>query len=98
MNKKTNVTVVTIAIFVATFMSAVEGTIVSTAMPTIVGDLKGVSIMNWVFSIFLLTNALATPIYGKLADRIGRKPVFLFGLIVFVIGSTMSGLSNSMGS
>lgn len=97
MNKKTNVTVVTIAIFVATFMSAVEGTIVSTAMPTIVGDLKGVSIMNWVFSIFLLTNALATPIYGKLADRIGRKPVFLFGLIVFVIGSTMSGLSNSMG-
>ena len=97
MAKKTNVPVVTIAIFVATFLSAVEGTIVSTAMPTIVGDLKGVSIMNWVFSIYLLTNALATPIYGKLADRIGRKPVFLFGLIVFVGGSMMSGLSNSMG-
>lgn len=96
--KKTNVQVVTIAIFVATFISAMEGTIVSTAMPTIVSDLKGVAIMNWVVSIFLLTNAIATPIYGKLADRIGRKPVFIFGLVVFVIGSAMSGLSNSMTS
>ncbi|GEK28374.1 MDR family MFS transporter [Furfurilactobacillus siliginis] len=93
---KTNVALVTAAIFVATFMSAVEGTIVSTAMPTIVGDLHGVILMNWVFSIYLLTNSLATPIYGKLADRIGRKPVFLFGLAVFVFGSVMSGLSNTM--
>ncbi|KZL39212.1 MDR family MFS transporter [Secundilactobacillus collinoides] len=96
-SKKTNVTLVTIAIFIATFMSAVEGTIVSTAMPTIVGDLHGVALMNWVFSIFLLTNAIATPIYGKLADMLGRKNVFLFGLAVFIIGSTLSGLSNSMG-
>lgn len=94
--KKTNVTIVTIALFVATFISAMEGTIVSTAMPTIVSDLRGVAIMNWVFSIYLLTNALATPIYGKLSDRIGRKPVFIFGLFVFVIGSAMSGLSHSM--
>ncbi|MGV0167043.1 MDR family MFS transporter [Furfurilactobacillus sp. WILCCON 0119] len=92
----TNVTLVTVAIFVATFMSAVEGTIVSTAMPTIIGDLHGVTLMNWVFSIYLLTNSLATPIYGKLSDRIGRKPVFLFGLAVFIFGSMMSGLSNSM--
>lgn len=100
MTKKrtTNVTLVTVALFVATFMSAVEGTIVSTAMPTIVGDLHGVTLMNWVFSIYLLTNSLATPIYGKLSDRIGRKPVFLFGLAVFVFGSMMSGLSNSMGT
>ncbi|KRL76303.1 MDR family MFS transporter [Secundilactobacillus paracollinoides] len=96
-SRKTNVTLVTIAIFIATFMSAVEGTIVSTAMPTIVGDLHGVALMNWVFSIFLLTNAIATPIYGKLADMLGRKNVFLFGLAVFIIGSTLSGLSNSMG-
>ncbi|MFN1208326.1 MFS transporter, partial [Enterococcus lactis] len=55
--QKNNVLLVTISLFIATFMSAVEGTIVSTAMPTIVGDLHGVSIMNWVFSVYLLTNA-----------------------------------------
>lgn len=98
MNKRktTNVKVVTIALFIATFMSAVEGTIVSTAMPTIVGDLHGVSLMNWVFSIFLLTNAIATPIYGKLADQLGRKRVFIFGVFVFTLGSMLSGMSNSM--
>lgn len=94
--KATNVKIVTIALFIATFMSAVEGTIVSTAMPTIVGDLHGVSLMNWVFSIFLLTNAIATPIYGKLADQLGRKKVFIFGLLVFTLGSMLSGISNSM--
>lgn len=95
-DKQSNVTLVTIALFVATFMSAVEGTIVSTAMPTIVGDLHGVSLMNWVFSIFLLTNAIATPIYGKLADQLGRKPMFMVGISIFIIGSVMSGFSNSM--
>lgn len=94
--KQSNVILVTIALFVATFMSAVEGTIVSTAMPTIVGDLHGVSLMNWVFSIFLLTNAIATPIYGKLADQLGRKPMFMVGITIFIIGSVMSGLSHSM--
>lgn len=48
------------------------------------------------FSIFLLTNAIATPIYGKLADSIGRKPIFMIGTTIFIIGSVMSGLSNSM--
>ncbi len=93
---KSNVTLVTIALFVATFMAAIEGTIVSTAMPTIVGDLRGVSLMNWVFSIFLLTNAIATPIYGKLADSVGRKPMFIGGILIFIFGSVMSGLSHSM--
>ncbi|USS89527.1 MDR family MFS transporter [Fructilactobacillus cliffordii] len=94
--RTTNVKVVTIALFIATFMSAIEGTIVSTAMPTIVGDLHGVSLMNWVFSIFLLTNAIATPIYGKLADQLGRKRVFIFGLAVFTLGSLFSGMSGRM--
>src|SRR5699024_2769017 len=79
-----------------TFLSAVEGTIVSTAMPTIVGDLKGISIMNWVFSIYLLTTTLSTPVYGKLVDEIGRKPVFIAGLLIFLVGSMLSGLSASM--
>ncbi|WEV60053.1 MDR family MFS transporter [Streptococcaceae bacterium ESL0729] len=94
--RKTNVLMVTIAVFVATFMTAIEGTIVTTAMPTIVGSLQGIEIMNWVFSIYLLTSAMLTPIYGKLADKIGRKPVFIFGIILFVIGSALCGFSNSM--
>lgn len=94
--KQTNVAITTIAIFVATFMTAIEGTIVATAMPTIVGDLHGVRLMNWIVSIYLLTNAMATPIYGKFADKIGRKPVFLLGLLIFIIGSAASGLSQSM--
>lgn len=94
--KQTNVIIVTIAIFVATFMTAVEGTIVSTAMPTIIGSLEGMSIMNWVFSIYLLTNAIMTPIYGKLSDMIGRKPILVAGLLIFVIGSSLCGLSQTM--
>lgn len=96
MKKQTNIRVVTIAVFVATFMTAIEGTIVTTAMPTIVGSLKGIEIMNWVFSIYLLTNAMFTPIYGKLADKVGRKPIFLIGTFIFMIGSALCGFSYSM--
>ena len=93
---KKNVPVVTLAIFMTTFMTAIEGTIVSTAMPTIVSDLDGLEIMNWVVSIFLLMTAVSTPLYGKLADSFGRKPVFLFGIALFVIGSSLCGLAQNM--
>ncbi|MFV4979790.1 MDR family MFS transporter [Lactobacillus delbrueckii] len=94
--KKTNVKMVTFAVFITTFMSAIEGTIVSTAMPTIIADLDGLAIMSWVVSVFLLMTAVSTPIYGKLADSVGRKPVFLFGIGLFVIGSALCGFSHSM--
>ena len=83
--KKTNVPVVTLAIFMTTFMTAIEGTIVSTAMPTIVSDLDGLEIMNWVVSIFLLMTAVSTPLYGKLADSIGR----ILGKVVFFCGDML---------
>lgn len=94
--RETNVKIVTLSVFIAIFMTAIEATIVSTAMPTIAGQLKGGEIMSWVFSIYLLTNAMMTPIYGKLVDRVGRKPVFIFGIVVFIIGSSLCGLSGSM--
>ena len=59
-------------------------------------SLHGMEIMNWVFSIYLLTNAMLTPIYGKLADKIGRKPVFMIGIIIFILGSSLCGFAQDM--
>ncbi|GIN85950.1 MFS transporter [Heyndrickxia sporothermodurans] len=94
--QKTNTKTVTIALFVATFLTAIEGTIVSTAMPTIVSELKGLELMNWVFAIYLLTSAVTVPIFGKLSDLYGRKAIFLIGTVIFLIGSALCGLSQSM--
>jgi EmrB/QacA subfamily drug resistance transporter len=80
----------------STFLTAIEGTIVSTAIPSIVSDLKGMELMNWVFSIYLLTSAVATPIFGKLADLYGRKRIFFAGTILFLLGSVLSGMSATM--
>jgi EmrB/QacA subfamily drug resistance transporter len=85
-----------VAIFVATFMTSIETTIVTTAMPTIISELHGLSIQSWVFAAYLLTTAITTPIYGTLSDRIGRKPVFIFGLVLFVLGSFLCGFAPSM--
>lgn len=71
-------------------------TIISTAMATIVRDLGGSQYISWVFSVYLLTAAVTTPIYGKLADLFGRKRIFLFGTFLFLIGSFLCGLSQSM--
>ena len=84
------------AIMLAMFMNAIEGTIVSTAMPAIVSDLGGFSLYSWVFSGYLLMNAVTVLIYGKLSDIVGRKPVLLFGIIVFLIGSILCGFADSM--
>src|SRR5699024_952704 len=78
------------------FMAAIEGTIVATAMPSIVGDLGGFSLYSWVFSSFLLMNAVTTMIFGKLSDLFGRKPIFMIGVFIFLIGSMLCGFANSM--
>jgi len=80
----------------ATFMAAVESTIVATAMPTIVADLGGFSLFAWVFAVYLLTQAVSIPIYGRLADIYGRKKVFYVGAGLFLVGSTLCGFSNNM--
>src|SRR4051812_11855984 len=78
---------VTVALMLAMAVAALEQTVVSTAMPTIIARLKGLDIYPWVFSAYLLAATVSTPIYGKLADRLGRKRVLLFGLALFSLGS-----------
>jgi EmrB/QacA subfamily drug resistance transporter len=80
----------------ALFMAAVEATVVSTAMPRIVGALGGFSLYTWVFSVFLLPQAITAILYGKLADLYGRRPVLVIGIAVFLGGSIACGLCSSM--
>ena len=76
-----------VALLCGLFMAAMEMTVVSTAMPTAVGDLGGLHLYAWAFSAYMLTATLSVPIYGKLADLRGRKPVMLVGIALFVLGS-----------
>ena len=84
------------ACMMATFTAAVEITIVATAMPTIVANLHGARLYSWVFSAYLLTQAVTIPIYGRLADLHGRKRVFIIGSLLFLLGSALCGLANNM--
>jgi EmrB/QacA subfamily drug resistance transporter len=89
---------IVLCIKLSLFMSAIEVTIVATAMPQIVRDLGGFSYYSWVFSAFLLTQTATTVIFGKLADVYGRKPVIIIGTIIFLTGSILCGFAWSMGS
>jgi EmrB/QacA subfamily drug resistance transporter len=86
------------AIVLATFMVAIEATIVATAMPRIVGQLGGFTYYSWVFSAFLLAQSTTTVIYGKLSDIFGRKPVLIGGILIFLAGSALAGFAWSMAS
>lgn len=96
LHKQTKRPVVLIALILSMFMAAIEGTIIATAMPNIVSDLGGFTLYSWVFSSFLLMQAVTTMIYGKLADLFGRKPIFVIGVIIFLIGSLLCGLAETM--
>src|SRR5947209_450947 len=77
-------------------LASLDQTIVSTAMPHVIADLQGFDRYTWVTTAYLLTSTVMVPIYGKLSDLLGRKSVFLFGVIIFLIGSAASGASQSM--
>ena len=83
-------------IMLGMFMSAVEATIVASAMPTIVAELGGFQLFSWVFAIYLLAQAITIPIYGRLADLHGRKRVFCAGAALFLVGSVLCGFAWNM--
>ena len=89
-------TQIVIAVMLGLFLAALDQTIVGTALPRIVTDLHGNDIYTWAFTAYLLTATISGPIYGKLSDLFGRRPVLLFAVAVFLVGSSLSGLSREM--
>ncbi|MGH9024168.1 MAG: MDR family MFS transporter, partial [Acidimicrobiia bacterium] len=84
------------AVMVGMFLAALDQTIVSTALPTMVGELGGVERLSWVITAYLLTSTASTPLYGKLSDLYGRRPLFQVAIAVFLVGSALAGLSATM--
>ncbi len=87
---------VTIALLLVTALSSFESTVVSTAMPTIIGELHGLPLYSWVFSIYLLASTITMPIYGRLADVYGRRRVLMSATLVFLIGAVACALARTM--
>src|SRR5580698_5513138 len=81
-----NRTLIFIAALASVFITAIESTIVATAMPTIVATLGGFGLLGWVFTSYLLTQVVTIPIYGRLSDLYGRKPILLIGVGLFLLG------------
>src|SRR5512134_1578519 len=86
----------TVGVMLVIFLFAIDATIVSTAMPTIVAKLGGLELYSWVFSVYMLTSALTTPVFGKLADLFSQRRLMLVGVGIFVLGSTLCGAALSM--
>ncbi|GAB2747543.1 MDR family MFS transporter [Sinomonas soli] len=84
------------ALMAGMFLSSLDQTVVGTAIRTIGDDLHGLDQQAWVTTAYLITSTIATPIYGKLSDIFGRRPLYIFGLVVFILGSFLSSFSTSM--
>ncbi|MEU7891346.1 MDR family MFS transporter [Nonomuraea sp. NPDC049152] len=84
------------ALMLTMFLAALDQTVVATALPTIVGELHGLEHMSWLVTAFALTSGIATPLYGKLSDMYGRKRLYLSAIVLFLAGSALCGLAQSM--
>ncbi len=84
------------AVILVMFFSSLDQTVVATAMPVIIGDLQGFSLYAWVFTAYMMASAVTVPIYGKLSDIYGRKPFYVLGLGLFMLGSIAAGLVQTM--
>ncbi|HEU4409925.1 MAG TPA: MDR family MFS transporter [Polyangiaceae bacterium] len=83
------------ALLLAMFMAAMEATVVATVMPTVIAELGGIHLYGWVGASYLLASTVSVPLYGRLADLRGRKPVLLLGIVLFLAGSVASGLAQT---
>ena len=91
-------TLVVLATLIGTFLAALDATVVGTAMPTIIGELGGLPLYPWAFASYLLAATVTGPVFGKLSDTYGRKPVYLAGIFLFLLGSVLAGASQSMAA
>ncbi|MDJ0345321.1 MDR family MFS transporter [Streptomyces sp. H10-C2] len=91
-----SVRVVLLGLMIAMLLAMLDNMIIGTAMPTIVGELGGLNHLSWVVTAYTLATAASTPIWGKLGDMYGRKGIFMTSIVLFLIGSALSGLSQSM--
>jgi EmrB/QacA subfamily drug resistance transporter len=89
--------IVMVAVLIGLFLGALDQTIVGVALPRIVSDLRGSDLYTWVVTAYLLTSTITVPIYGKLGDVFGRQRMLIVGIVIFLTGSALSGLSQSMG-
>src|SRR4051795_890605 len=85
------------AMMLATLLAALDQTIVATALPQIVSDLQGFEDLSWVVTAYLLATTVTVPLYGKLSDLYGRRRLFVVSITIFLIGSALCGLSQSIG-
>ncbi|KUN33984.1 MDR family MFS transporter [Streptomyces longwoodensis] len=95
--KPKSVRVVLLALMITMMLAMLDNMIVGTAMPTIVGELGGLEHLSWVVTAYTLATAAATPIWGKLGDMYGRKATFMTSIVLFLIGSALSGMAQNMG-
>src|ERR1700749_800033 len=84
------------ALMLVLLLASLDQTIVSTALPTIVGDLGGLSHLSWVVTAYLLASTVSGPLYGKLGDLYGRKPLLQAAIVLFLVGSVLCGVSQNM--
>src|SRR5205807_5335612 len=84
------------ALLLGMLLAALDQTIVATALPTIAGDLHGLSHLSWVVTAYLLASTVSTPLWGKLGDLYGRKIFFQAAIVIFLIGSVLAGLSHTI--
>lgn len=89
---------ITLATLIGTFLAALDSTVVGTAMPTVIGELGGLELYPWAFASYLLAATVTGPVFGKLSDTYGRKPVYLAGIFLFLLGSVLAGTSQSMAA
>ncbi|MDA8209612.1 MAG: MDR family MFS transporter [Actinomycetota bacterium] len=94
--KEPSLPLIILALMLAMLLAALDQTIVATALPTIAGDLGGLNHLSWVVTAYLITSTISTPLWGKLGDLYGRKSFFQASIVIFLIGSALSGISTSM--